>query len=162
MNILKITIGVSILLGILSGCGYKAIYSIKNQESFEKIYISKIEVSGDRIINQTITNNLLFLTKKKDDEIDKKFILQIKNSLVKEINVKNSKGEATIYSLQLTTNIKLIKNNILSGQRTFNEEFTYNNNESIFELEQYERTIKNNLATQVTNEILKYLISKDN
>ena len=63
MNILKITIGVSILLGILSGCGYKAIYSIKNQENFEKIYISKIEVSGDRIIKQTITNNLLFLTR---------------------------------------------------------------------------------------------------
>jgi hypothetical protein len=162
MNILKITVGVSILLGILSGCGYEAIYSIKNQKSFEKIYISKIEVSGDRIINQAITNNLLFLTKKEDDEIDKKFILQIKNSLIKEINAKNSKGEATIYSLRLTTNIKLIKNNIISGQRTFNEEFTYNNNENIFELGQYERTIKNNLATQVTNEILKYLISKDN
>tara|TARA_B110000037_G_scaffold209092_1_gene257902 strand:- start:728 stop:1216 length:489 start_codon:yes stop_codon:yes gene_type:complete len=162
MNILKITVGVSILLGILSGCGYEAIYSIKNQKSFEKIYISKIEVSGDRIINQAITNNLLFLTKKDDDEIDKKFILQIKNSLIKEINAKNSKGEATIYSLRLSTNIKLIKNNIISGQRTFNEEFTYNNNENIFELGQYERTIKNNLATQVTNEILKYLISKDN
>ena len=161
MNILKITISIFILLSILSGCGYKAIYSIKNQESFEKIHISEINVSGDRLIKQTMTNNLLFLTKKDDDEIDKKIILLIENSIVKKINAKNSKGEATIYSLQLTTNIKLIKNNILSGQRTFNEEFTYNNNENIFELEQYERTIKNNLAAQVTNKILKYLISKD-
>jgi outer membrane lipopolysaccharide assembly protein LptE/RlpB len=161
MNILKIIIGISILLSILSGCGYKAIYSIQNQESFEKIHISEINISGDRLIKQTMTNNLLFLTKKDDDEIDKKTILLIENSIVKEINAKNSKGEATIYSLRLTTNIKLIKNNILSGQRTFNEEFTYNNSENIFELEQYERTIKNNLAVQVTNEILKYLISKD-
>tara|TARA_B100000787_G_scaffold170165_1_gene164486 strand:- start:1014 stop:1511 length:498 start_codon:yes stop_codon:yes gene_type:complete len=152
-----------LLLGIflftLSGCGFTPMYSQKNLNSKINIYASEININGDRIVNRTIQKNLAYLTKKTNTEKFRIISLNITNSVVRKINTKNAKGKAAIYNLKLITVVQIIEDNVAVSKRTFEKDFSYNNNDNVFELEQYEKIIKNNLGTQSSNEIIKFLIN---
>ena len=163
MIIQKKTINTFLLLSIflfnLSGCGFTPMYSQKNLKSKINIYVSEIDMKGDRVINRTIQNNLSYLTNKTDNEESIVISLIITNDLVRKINTKDAAGKAATYNLKLTTVAQIIENNVAVSKRTFEKDFNYDNNENIFELEQYEKIVKSNLGTQSSNEIIKFLIN---
>tara|TARA_B110000444_G_C18808052_1_gene581055 strand:+ start:1018 stop:1437 length:420 start_codon:yes stop_codon:yes gene_type:complete len=134
-------------------------YSKKNMEKQLNISISQIDISGDRIVNRTIKNNLAYLTKEKDKTEFRIISLNIANKVERKINTKDSKGNATIYNLKLTTVTEILEDNVVVSTRTFKKDFSYNNNENTFELKQYEKILKTNLGTQNSNEIIRFLIN---
>jgi outer membrane lipopolysaccharide assembly protein LptE/RlpB len=158
-KIINIFLLLSVFLFSLSGCGFTPMYSQKNLNSKINIYVSDINISGDRTVNRIIQNNLAYLTNKTDAEKFRVISLIITNNVVRKINTKNAKGKAAIYNLKLTTVAQIIENDVAVSKRTFEKDFNYNSNENIFELEQYEKIIKNNLGTQSSNEIIKFLIN---
>tara|TARA_B110000967_G_C18691074_1_gene463020 strand:+ start:96 stop:599 length:504 start_codon:yes stop_codon:yes gene_type:complete len=156
---INILLLLSIFLFSLSGCGFAPMYSKKNMEKQLNISISQIDISGERIVDRTIKNNLAYLTKEKDKTKFRIISLNITNKVERKINAKNSKGIATIYNLKLTTVTKILEDNVIVSTRTFEKNFSYNNNENTFELKQYEKIVKTNLATQNSNEIIRFLIN---
>ena len=156
INILLI---LSIFIFSLSGCGFTPMYSKKNMEKQLNISISQIDISGDRIVNRTIKDNLAYLTKEKDKTEFRIISLNIANKVERKINTKDSKGNATIYNLKLTTVTEILEDNVVVSTRTFKKDFSYNNNENTFELKQYEKILKTNLGTQNSNEIIRFLIN---
>jgi len=149
----------SLFLLILAGCGFTPMYSQKNMQKQMNIYISQIELSGDRIINRTIKNNLAYLTKKANKDESKIISLTITNKLERKINTKDATGKASIYSLKLISVAEILENGVVVSTRAFEKEFIYDNNENTFELTQYEKIVKVNLGTQNSNEIIRYLIN---
>ena len=57
------------------------------------------------------------------------------------------------------TNLEVFENEILKGKKNFEEKFEYNNRSNKFDLKQYEKNIKNNLISELSNKIIKYLNS---
>tara|TARA_B110000027_G_scaffold122867_1_gene138214 strand:- start:71 stop:574 length:504 start_codon:yes stop_codon:yes gene_type:complete len=156
---INILLVLSIFIFSLSGCGFTPMYSKKNMEKQLNISISQIDISGDRIVNRTIKNNLAYLTKEKDKTEFRIISLNIANKVERKINTKDSKGNATIYNLKLTTVTEILEDNVVVSTRTFKKDFSYNNNENTFELKQYEKILKTNLGTQNSNEIIRFLIN---
>ena len=156
---INILLVLSIFIFSLSGCGFTPMYSKKNMVKQLNISISQIDISGDRVVNRTIKNNLAYLTKEKDKTEFRIISLNIANKVERKINTKDSKGNATIYNLKLTTVTEILEDNVVVSTRTFKKDFSYNNNENTFELKQYEKILKTNLGTQNSNEIIRFLIN---
>ena len=80
------------------------------------------------------------------------------NSIVKKtITSKDEKGDPKRFSMNIIINLEIFKGQILKDKKNFKENFDYNNRSNKFDLKQYERNIKNNLISKLSNDIIKYL-----
>ena len=52
-----------------------------------------------------------------------------------------------------------MKSETLKGKKNFEEKFEYNNKSNKFDLKQYEKNIKDNLISELSYKIIKYLNS---
>ena len=50
-----------------------------------------------------------------------------------------------------------MESGILKGEKNFEEKFEYNNRSNKFDLKQYEKNIEDNLISQLSYKIIKYL-----
>ena len=57
------------------------------------------------------------------------------------------------------TNLEVFENEILKGKKNFEEKFEYTNRSNKFDLKQYEKNIKDNLISELSYEIIRYLNS---
>ena len=57
------------------------------------------------------------------------------------------------------TNLEVFENKILKGKKNFEEKFEYNNKSNKFDLKKYEKNIKDNLISELSYKIIKYLNS---
>ena len=139
-----------VLLLFLSSCGYEAIHSKKNKENYD-FSISELKFIGDRDVNLKIKEKLnnYTLTKK-----DKDFTLKISSSLEKLILVKNDAGDATNFRIEVSVNIDVSSRNKQKSNFIITKSFNYKNNSDKFELKNYERGIKNNLANTISEELI--------
>ena len=131
-------------------CGYEAMHS-KNKLSNTNFSISKISFEGDREMNIKIQEKLsrYSLSKKERD-----FIIKITSLAEKNIYSKDSKGNPSIFEINLKV-LTLV--NIKDGTKTtipFEKSFKYNTNEDNFELKRYEREIKLNLTKTIINDLV--------
>ena len=55
--------------------------------------------------------------------------------------------------------MEVYEGKILKNKRNFEEKFEYNNKSNKFDLRKYEKNIKDNLISELSNEIIKYLNS---
>ena len=155
MNLKKIIITLSFLL--LLSCGYEPIYSKKQINSNYNFSINTINLIGDNKVNQILKNKLIknLNKEKKPTELN----LNLDSRVIKTITSKDKKGNPIRFSIKIMTNLEVFESEILKGKRNFKENFEYNNKSNKFNLKQYEKNIKDNLISELSNKIIKYLNS---
>jgi hypothetical protein len=142
-----------LFLFFLNCCGYTSVY--KNQKS-QDFQISIIEMTGDNEINNLIKNELKFYSNRNSNI---KYNISINSNYQKIIVSKNSAGVATDYKLIAETVIsfdKEGKNNILN----FNENINIKSNSNSYEQNNYEKSIKKNFASSISNKFIIKILNK--
>ena len=132
-------------LFLLSSCAYEPILSNKNYD----FSINVDKINGDQKINSIIVNNFYNLKGK-----EKKYDLTISSTKVKNIISKDSKGDPAIFELIINVNYNVKKEGKTLIANTINRTATYNNITDKFELENYEKTIINNLTKNISDKII--------
>ena len=139
-----------ILLIFLSSCGYEAIYSAKNIKN-NTFSISKLSFIGDREINLKIKQKLNNYTKEIKDI---NFILKITSTSEKIILAKDTAGDSANFKIETIVNIDVFNEEKLKSNFIITESFNYDNNSNKFELKNYEKEIKRNLANIITEKLI--------
>ena len=139
-----------ILLIFLSSCGYEATYSVKNIKNYN-FSISKLSFIGDREINLKIKQKLNNYTKEIKDI---NFILKITSTSEKIILAKNLAGDSTNFKMETVVNIDVFNTEKLKSNFIITESFNYDNNSNKFELKNYEKEIKRNIAEIITEKLI--------
>ena len=142
-----------LFLFFLNNCGYTSVY--KNQKS-QDFQISIIEMKGDNEINNLIKNELKFYSNRNSNI---KYNISINSNYQKIIVSKNSAGVATDYKLIAETIISFDqegKNNILN----FNENINIKSNSNSYEQNNYEKSIKKNFASSISNKFIIKILNK--
>ena len=153
MNLKKIITTLSFLL--LLSCGYDPIYSEKKINNTYNFSINAINFMGDDKINRIIKNKLKkYLNKeKKSNELN----LNLNSIVETKITSKDKKGNPLKFSKKIIINLEAYESYILKGKTNFKEKFEYNNKSNKFELRQYEKNIKDNLISKLSDKINTYL-----
>lgn len=136
---------ITLIFFIICACSYEPILTNKKYDfQFVNIYFE-----GDDKINKIIRSDL---ARKSIGSI--KYDLQIETVKSKEILSSNEKGDPTVYQLKIDTSYSLLKEkkNILVNK--ISKQIIYNNIDDKFELSQYESNIINNVALNISSEIL--------
>ena len=154
MNLKKIITTLSFLL--LLSCGYEPIYSKKKINNNYNFSINTINFTGDNKVNQILKNKLKNLNKEKNST---ELNLNINSRITEAVTVKNKKGNPTKLSIKIIVDLEVFESEVLKGKTNFDEKFEYNNISNKFNLKQYQKNIKDNLISKLSNEIIKYLIS---
>ena len=149
---IKSLILTSLFIFILS-CGYKPLFQTKEVD----FSITNIKFNGVKNLNLKIQNNLKKYINKKNKPIF--YDIEINTEKRKTIISKDSKGNAKIFNLEVIVNFKLSENNILKKEKTFIENFKYNNTSKKFELSQYEKNIEENLINKILERINLLLLT---
>ena len=153
MNIKKIIIILSFFL--LMGCGYEPIYSKKKLKKNYNFSIISIEFEESNEINQMLLNNFkMFINLKNKLKL---LDLKIKSSTNKITISKNLKGDAERYLIEVRVNLIIFENGVLKKEFIFEESFNYNTQTNKFNLNQYEKNIKENLISKISDDIILVL-----
>ena len=153
MNLKKIIITLSFFL--LLSCGYEPIYSKKQINNNYNFSINSINLIGDNKVNQILKNKLKKYLNK--EEISTEFNLNLNSKIVNTITSKDKKGNPKRFSIKIIIALKVFENDILKGERKFEEKFEYNNRANKFDLKQYEKNITDNLISELSDKINTYL-----
>jgi len=133
------------LLFFLSSCGYKPILNSQNYQ----FSINANKINGDKQINSLIINNFNNL-----QENEKIYDLTLSSNQEKKIISKDSKGDPSIFELQISVNYIVKKDGEVLINNNIIKRSTYNNITDKFELENYEKTIINNLVIAISDNII--------
>ena len=147
---MKKKISILFLLLILSSCGYEAKYSSKNIKRYS-FSISEMNFIGDRVLNIKIKEKLNIYSKSVNERI---FILEITSKSEKITIAKDSAGDPTDFKNVIQVSVSVFIDDELKDNFLISENFSYKNNSDKFELESYEREIKNNLAELATEKLI--------
>jgi len=133
------------------GCaGYEPLFSTKNLS----FYIEDIKNVNDDNITKKISKNIENNKLKGDNKIV--YLLEIESGIINNISSKNSKGNPLTYNMILDVEVKVFNRNtkFLINTLRFNKSFSYNNQENKFNLNEYKKTIIENLTNKISQEIL--------
>ena len=145
-----------ILFIFTTSCGYEAIYSKKNRLINTDFSITKVYLNGDRDLNIQIKKGLDNYNRVGKN---KNYTLNITTESLRTIIANDSKGDPSIYKLQVIVIVSAKAEDNKNIKIELIENFKYNNIQDKFELERSEREIKNNLAETITRKLLSELIS---
>ena len=142
-------------VAFLYGCGFEAIYSVKNTN----FRFSEIE-TNDETVSAILKNNL---SNYYSSDLEKKDY-KIKINLEQNRNIKSrdKKGEALVYSIAINGEILIYRNEKLESTFNVNEFFDYQNTSNKFDLSEYEENIERNLTTKISNELIIKMIGLQN
>ena len=146
---IKKNIIVIFLIFFLNSCGFTPIYLKKNDVQFS---IEKVNYSGDRDLNNFLKINL---EQYKNEKIKNKISIDVKNTYEKMILSKDGTGEVTNYQLEAEV-IFIIKSN--NKEIQIIEKKIIDAMDDKFEEARYERIIKQNFASSITNKLISELI----
>ena len=132
------------LILFLNSCGFTPIYLNKNDVKFS---IEQVNYSGDRDLNNFLKMNL---DQYKNEKIDNKFSIDAKSTYKKIILSKDGSGEVTNYQLE-TEVIFLIKP--LNKKIRITEKKVMDSMNDKFEEARYEKSIKQNFASSMSNKL---------
>ena len=135
---------------LTASCGYESIYSKKNIVNYN-FSISSINFEGDRDINLKIKqkfNN--YILKKRDKE----FKLNIRSVSKKIILAKDLSGDPTSFKSITTTYIDVFVNNNFNNNFKIKKSVKYENRSNKFELKNFEKELKFNLAETIADELI--------
>ena len=145
---MRTLISITILLILLTGCGFKTIYSSKNS-NFEIIeIINKNENKNSYSIEEMVMS----LSNK---EAIRKVKIEFDYKELIETILKDSKGDPSKKKLSIIVNLKVKdeKDKVLND-KNFNEDFNYDVQSDKFNMAQYEENIINNLSNKISSDII--------
>ena len=87
-------------------------------------------------------------------EKEKNFSLNIISVTTKTVQTKNLAGDPTSFKKKISIKVQVIEKNTIKNVLVFQEDFNYNNNTNKFNLRNYEKEIKNNLAETATDKLI--------
>ena len=134
-----------LFLFFLSSCGYKAVLNKQNYQFSIKVD----KINGDQKINSQIINNF-----EKIKENEKKYYLSLSSNKEKIGITKGLKGDPSIFELIINVNYTVKKEGEILINNKLNKKTTYNNITDKFELENYEKTIVDNLVSEISDNIM--------
>lgn len=131
----------------INNCDYTPVY-LEGKNT--KLNINIIEINGDAEINKVITNEINEIA---NNKYAKKIDVKINTNFIKTILARNTKGTAIDFELKATSSFKVMN---LDKEQNFNieEKFNYKKMSNSYEQNNYEKTIKNNLASSITRKLI--------
>ncbi len=142
-------------LFLLTACGYTPLYIAKK----ENFYISEIQSNNKNNYYYYFKNHLKSYMQ--GDQVNKKNLkIEIDISKNKKTISKDSKGNPLIYSLEISSNVKVLEDENLVLTKKIQKKFKYNNKSDIFELYRYEEKVEKNLIKLISDDII-FFISKN-
>jgi hypothetical protein len=140
-----------LIIFLTAACGYQPIYISKNTENYT---FKEITLTGNDKINKKIVSALNL---KKDSTGVNKNEAYIDSDINIFVTSKNSKGQITSYRTTITLNFKIKDNNEITKNKKFLKNFSYNNKENKFKLNQYQKSIEKSLTKKIIEEMVIYL-----
>ena len=137
------------LIFFLTNCGFTPIYKKNADINFS---IEQVNYTGDRELNNFLKTNL---NQYKNEKSDNKIYIEAKSVYKKIILSKNGAGKVTNYQLEAEV-IFLIKP--LNKEIKITEKMIMDSMDDKFEEARYERTIKQNFASSISNKLSLELI----
>ena len=137
-----------------TSCGYQPLY----QNLSAKIEFNTLQTSGDQAINDKIINTININENKSDISLNNIFIDSTFNNIKTS---KDLKGKAETYRSVLKVKVSIIKNDKVLKEQNFIETFNYANKESKFELNEYQKEIKQVMENNIIRKIRYFLINND-
>ena len=148
MEILKKIIIILLSTLYLTSCGFTPIYSKKNLD----FQINNIQFEGDREIKAILLSNLsVYKTKKKDKY---NYDLNIKSEKKIEIASKNTKGEATVYKININSIVEVFLDDKLLLTKHYNNSSIYSSEKKIIKMKEVEYRNLSNLSSKLASEII--------
>ena len=132
------------LIFFLTNCGFTPIYLKNTDVNFS---IAQVNYVGDRELNNFLKTNL---NQYKDEKIDNKIYIEVSSVYKKIILSKDGSGEVTNYQLEAEV-IFLIKPS--NKKIIITEKKIIDSMDDKFEEARYERSIKQNFASSISNKL---------
>ena len=136
------------LIFFLSNCGFTPVYQKNTKVNFS---IEQVSYSGDIKLNNFLKTNLSKYKNKNNNKIN----IETTSDYKKIILSKNATGEVTNYQLEAEVKFLIKPKN---KEIIITEKHIMNSMSDKFEEARYERTIKQNFASSITNKLLSELI----
>jgi hypothetical protein len=148
MEILKKIIIILLSTLYLTSCGFTPIYSKKNLD----FQINNIQFKGDREIKAILLSNLSAYKTKKKDKYN--YDLNIKSEKKVEIASKNTKGEATVYKININSIVEVFLDDKLLLTKHYNNSSIYSSEKKIIKMKEVEFRNLSNLSSKLASEII--------
>ena len=146
---IKKSISLIFLIFFLTNCGFTPVYQNNTNINYS---IEQVDYTGDRELNNFFKSNL---NKYKNEKINKKIFIEVNSIYKKNILTKDGSGKITSYELEAVV-IFLIQP--LNKKIQIIEKKIMNSMDDKFEEARYERSIKQNFAYSISDELLSKLI----
>ena len=137
------------LIFFLTNCGFTPIYLKNTNVNFS---IEQVTYEGDRDLNNFLKTNL---NQYKNSNVDNKITIEVDSVYRKNILSKDGKGEVASYQLEAEV-LFLIKPS--NKKIKITEKKIMDSMNDKFEEARYERTIKENFASSISNKLSLELI----
>ena len=134
------------IIFFLNNCGFSPIY-LQEKNSDYDIEIGIVE--GDRLINNLIVSQLSRNNNKDSTNIT---VVDINTEYKKNINSKSATGAAASYELVSVTLLDITKNN-KTERLAITKRFIIDKNDNSVDQNNYERTIKENFASSIVEQL---------
>ena len=138
------------LIFFLTNCGFTPIYLKNTNVNFS---IEQVNYTGDRELNNFLKTNLI---QYKNEKINNKIYIEANSIYEKIVLSKDKTGEVTNYQLEVEV-IFLIKPS--NKKIKINEKKIMDSMDDKFEEARYERSIKQNFASSISNKLASELIA---
>ena len=148
MEILKKIIIILLSTLYLTSCGFTPIYSKKNLD----FQINNIQFEGDREIKAILLSNLKTYKTKEKDKYN--YDLNIKSEKKIEIASKNTKGEATVYKININSTVEVFLDDKLLLTKHYNNSSIYSSEKKIIKMKEVESRNLSNLSSKLASEII--------
>ena len=148
MKILKKIIIILLSTLYLTSCGFTPIYSKKNLD----FQINNIQFEGDREIKAILLSNLSAYKTKEKDKYN--YDLNIKSEKKVEIASKNTKGEATVYKININSIVEVYLDDKLLLTKHYNNSSIYSSEKKIIKMKEVESRNLSNLSSKLASEII--------
>ena len=133
------------------GCaGYEPLFSTKNLS----FYIEDIKNINNDVITKKISKNINNNKLKGENKIV--YLLEIESNIINNIASKDSKGNPLTYNIILDVKVKVFKRNteLPINILKFDKSINYNNQANKFNLNEYKKTIIENITNKISQEIV--------
>ena len=137
------------LIFFLTSCGFTPIYLKNTGLSFS---IEQVNYKGDRDLNNFLKTNLI---KYKNEKSENKIYIEANSTYKKIVLSKDSTGEITSYQLEAEVIFSIMP---LNKKIKIREKKIMNSKDDKFEEDRYERSVKQNFASSISNKLSTELI----
>ena len=139
------------LLFLYACSGYTPVFSKKTNYKF-----NSIKLNGEKRLNQILYRNIKSLENENAENI--LFLsLKINTQKTKKIHSKDTKGDPNKYKMEIQTSLEVDLNNSEAGKKDFIVSEIYDDFDSQFELNKYEKKIMGIMTERLSEKIIIYL-----